>query len=205
MRCLAHARPSFQVDARQGKTARYNRNEPPSTIEPHGLRFIETVGHITTLMTNKLIRVTCPHCNKEYRFRPENIGTTGACDRCGKSFTATQQSAGEHAATPTAIVTRYRDGYRLVAAYAALAPVIMVIYVILGVISIVIGMGLAMEDGAVPFISGAVIGGVLIALGFFFKFLISASGQIICSMLDIAVHTSPFLDNQQKSEAMNVS
>jgi uncharacterized paraquat-inducible protein A len=49
------------------------------------------LGHNTTQM-RKSIRVTCPHCNEEYRFRPENIGTTGECNRCGKSFTATQQA-----------------------------------------------------------------------------------------------------------------
>jgi hypothetical protein len=50
------------------------------------------------------------------------------------------------------------------------------------------------------FFSAATVGGIIFCLGI----LISALGQLMLATLDSAVHGSPFLDDEQKAEAMSL-
>jgi hypothetical protein len=120
----------------------------------------------------------------------------------------TSSSSAGHATAPTAIVSRYRDGYRVGAAAIGFGTVINAIGWILGLLSIAGGLIAASQMSGnaafLCFIYGVIVGVFQIVVFMFFGVLVSAIGQILRSTLDTAVHTSPFLDEQQKSQAMSV-
>ncbi len=114
--------------------------------------------------------------------------------------------AGGHATSPGALINRYRAGYQVGAAAIAFGTVIKIIGWILGFFSIVGGMILSSQvpsgAGSLFFIYGIVVGALQIVVFLLFSVLVSAIGQIFRSTLDTAIHTSPFLNEEQKTKAM---
>jgi hypothetical protein len=51
---------------------------------------------------------------------------------------------------------------------------------------------------------GAVLGALVGGLFFLFGILISAQGQILLAQADSAIHTSPFLTEEEKAKAMSL-
>lgn len=116
-------------------------------------------------------------------------------------------------------VRRYRDSYRIAKTlnvFGTLAKVVgLVGGGILAFISFTAGMGLMQKASNAPFGAGDGLGvlggfvlvcgvglGVLIAAVFFaLGVVISALRQNLFAALDTAVHTSPFLTDEQKAEA----
>jgi hypothetical protein len=112
------------------------------------------------------------------------------------------------AATPDHLVRRYRDSYRVGNSAIGFGKAIKVIGGILGSISLLGGFIAASQaagDAAVLLVVyGVVAAAVQVVVFMFFGVLVSAVGHILHSTLDTAVHTSPFLDTQQKSQAIDV-
>ena len=64
------------------------------------------------------------------------------------------------------------------------------------VIGIVVGIG-----SLLIFLPGILVGGI----GYLLGLLISAQGQILLVQADSAVHTSPFMTNEEKAKVMSLS
>ncbi len=115
--------------------------------------------------------------------------------------------AGGNATSPTTLIDRYRAGYQVGAAAIAFGNIIKIIGWIAGFFSLVGGMILSTQAppgaGALFLIYGVIGGALQVVVFLFFSVLVSAIGQILRSTLDTAVHTSPFLDEKQKAEAMD--
>lgn len=101
------------------------------------------------------------------------------------------------------LTTRYRDGYR-VAKYLTLLGRIskIVAYILSGLTLIIVTIASLATVGPFGFFLGLLIGGYVFFTFFVMGVIISASGQWLLSTLDIAVNTSPFMDNDQKVAAL---
>lgn len=107
-----------------------------------------------------------------------------------------------------ALINRYRDAYRVGDAAVGFGTLLKAFGWLLGIITILGGIFLESQitgDGS-PFviIYALFVGIAQIVIFMFFGILVSAIGQILRSSLDTAVHTSPLLDDEQRTEAMSV-
>jgi hypothetical protein len=103
---------------------------------------------------------------------------------------------------------RYADAYLVARAITKTGEAIKIIGVVLTVIIIIVGFVLdisrntqgpwLMSGGG--FVLGFIIGIPVCILGI----LISAQGQLLKATLDNAVHSSPFLDDNQKAKTMSL-
>jgi hypothetical protein len=116
-------------------------------------------------------------------------------------------------ATGTAFVQRYADLYRAARVMTGLGETVKVVGLVsAGVVFMVwflmavaaaqgFGGGLAFFMCLIIGVAfGALVGGVFFLLGV----LISAQGQLLMSHADSAVHSSPFLSDQQRAAAMSL-
>ena len=121
-------------------------------------------------------------------------------------------STGVSEAVRTAAATRYRDAYRVAAATVTIGQALKVIAICLAglcVIGAVAGVSQSLANLS-SFNGGPVLMGLLAAVAVGVPFyalgiLISALGQILRAVLDIAVHTSPFLDKDQMAQIIGRS
>ena len=107
------------------------------------------------------------------------------------------------------IVHRYREGYRTGKIAMSFGVFIKMIGWILGFLSLACGIILAFladsnDAASACVIYGVILGAVQVVVFMFFSMLLSAIGQLLCSSIDTAIYTSPFLDEQQKLQAINV-
>jgi hypothetical protein len=108
--------------------------------------------------------------------------------------------------TSTRAAKRYKDAYLVARAVAAIGESMKYIGVVLGLIVVVVGfyIGNQLERGLMYSVGGAV-AGILVAIPLYLLgILVSAQGQVLKASLDVAVHTSPFLDTEQKAKAMRL-
>lgn len=101
---------------------------------------------------------------------------------------------------------RYTDAYRVAGAIIAFGTIIKVIGAL--VAAVVAFAGFASAGG--PLGSGALVGGLLMAviIGFVFWIagvLVTAQGQLLRASLDTAVNSSPLLSNIEKARIMGVT
>jgi len=102
---------------------------------------------------------------------------------------------------------RYKDAYLVARAVAAIGESVKYLGVVLGLVIIVVGyyFGAQMGRGLMYSVGGAV-AGILVAIPLYLVgILVSAQGQVLKASLDGAVHTSPFLDTEQKAKAMSLN
>ena len=116
------------------------------------------------------------------------------------------------------VVTRYKTGYRVAGVIVALGTIVKVAGIVLGVIyALALAVAAMIGGGSVPSmgISGGgagivavivgIVGGALVWLIFWlYGTLISAGGWVLRAVLDGAVHSSPFLSDDQRADAMGV-
>ena len=121
---------------------------------------------------------------------------------------ATQSSASYGTApTPSSAIKRYRDAYLVASAAIAFAAVIKMLGWVVAIITWIAGFILASQqrEPQMGFMVAALISGVVqLIVFYFFGVLVAAAGQILRATLDTAVHSSPFLDDQQKAAAIGV-
>jgi len=111
------------------------------------------------------------------------------------------------ASTPSSAIKRYRDAYLVASAAIAFAAVIKMLGWLVAIITWIAGFILATQqrEPQMAFIVAAFISGVVqLIVFYFFGVLVAAAGQILRATLDTAVHSSPFLDDQQKAAAIGV-
>ena len=115
--------------------------------------------------------------------------------------------------TGSAFVRRYEDLYRAAKVMTGLGETVKVVGLVAAAIIFIVWFLVAVGasqgfGGVVAFFMCLVIGGAFGALvgGLFFLLgvLISAQGQLLMSHADAAVHTSPFLSDQQRAAAMSL-
>jgi len=103
-----------------------------------------------------------------------------------------------------AVTSRYKDAYLTAGAISGIGGVIKALGIVFGLILILIGLIAGSELGIVmvlgSLISGVLGGTILYVIGV----LVSAQGQILKAALDTAVHTSPFLNDDQRLATMRL-
>jgi hypothetical protein len=169
---------------------------------------------------------TCGHCRRETDSRSKR------CEHCHKLLVSTSESPSPHPVrteaptvvypAPSAIaspspspvvstatrrtVTRYRDAYTMASDLDAQGQLVkglgVVVAGILVIVALIAGTNLEGTAGFGVFVAGSLLAalawGVLHALGVH----IAAQGQHLLAALDVAVHTSPFLSNEERLQAM---
>jgi hypothetical protein len=140
--------------------------------------------------------------------------------------TASEVAAARGSTSRSAFVKRYLDLYRTARLLNGFGTTVKVAAFILGIIIFLfwffIGVGSsalqqqnspfgpspAAQSGPIAFyicfVIGAVAGGLTTGLFFLLGVLISAQGQLLKAQADGAVHTSPFLTNEERATAMSL-
>lgn len=105
----------------------------------------------------------------------------------------------------SALMKRYKDAFSVAKITVTMGTLVKVVGVVLSILIIAGGFGLA--DTARNEVFGIIglVGGILIGIFLYFLgVLVSAQGQILRASLDSAVNTSPFLSNEQRARAMSL-
>ncbi len=108
--------------------------------------------------------------------------------------------------TTNRAVTRYKDAYLVARAVTAIGKSVKYMGVMLGLIVIAVGyyVGTQMGGGLMYSVGGAVAGVVISIPLYLLGILVSSQGQVLKASLDVAVHTSPFLEAEQKARVMSL-
>ena len=101
-----------------------------------------------------------------------------------------------------AVLTRYEQAYLLTEMYASLATGLRWGAKVVLVVAVIVTAGLELNDewwlSLFPMAVGVTLGVML----FLSAILVAAAGQFLTASLDTAVHTSPFLDDEQRAKVM---
>ena len=145
----------------------------------------------------------------------QKIATDAAAARVrlGLSTDADINSAGRGLRTASiqvlSVISRYRDAYLVARAVNGYGSVIKVIAVLIGLVSLIIGISVAgnarsgdpiFSIGILLVIAGVIAGISLYVVGV----IVAAQGQILKASLDSAVNSSPFLTNEHRAEVMSL-
>jgi len=111
-----------------------------------------------------------------------------------------------HSAAASASIKRYSDAYFVSRAITGAGSLIKWLGVVLGILIAVGGTVLvnASSAGTGGLLSVVLFGFLAGLFLYFIGILVAAQGQILKAALDAAVHTSPFLDDKARSEAMSL-
>jgi hypothetical protein len=104
----------------------------------------------------------------------------------------------------TAATTRYRDGYMVASALNGIGGAVKGIGIAIGVIIALLSLAVGSSTNVMFGLLGACLGSAIAAPVFILGILISAQGQLMKATMDAAVHTSPFLDDNQKASTMSL-
>jgi hypothetical protein len=97
------------------------------------------------------------------------------------------------------VQTRYIDAYRVAGTMNAFGQSIKIVGVIFA--ALIFYVTESMQSLATAVIAGAVIGGIFFVIGI----MVSAQGQMLKAVVDTAVNSSPFLDDNQRAATMSLS
>lgn len=98
---------------------------------------------------------------------------------------------------------RYRDAYRVARSVVGIGSVIKGVGGFVGIAGIVVAWALAEQSGALA-ASLAFLAILFAVVIFVLGTLVAAQGQILKASLDGAVHSSPFLTDEQRAEVMHL-
>ena len=105
------------------------------------------------------------------------------------------------------LIDRYRDGYRVAGAAIGFGTIIKAFGWVVGVLTLISGVLASLNaygPGKFVFAFGGFFAAVFVVLAFYvIGTVVAAVGQTLRASLDTAVHTSPFLSNEQKALSMN--
>ena len=113
------------------------------------------------------------------------------------------------------VMKRYTDAYRVAQVIVTVGTIIKVVGAVLSVFTWLLVMSLGSfarmgggsgSDGAsiVAFFLAVILGGFVFVLFYIFGVIVSANGQLLKANLDSAVHSSPFLSNEQMAQVMSL-
>jgi hypothetical protein len=106
----------------------------------------------------------------------------------------------------TATVTkRYRDAYLIARATTTIAGTIKTLSLVLGGLIALVGISAPLWAGGAELLVGGVLLGAIITIPFVvLGILVAAQGQVLKATLDEAVHSSPFMTDDQKAAVMSL-
>ncbi len=157
----------------------------------------------------------CPYCGaKEPAREPEKLQPLTTVPKASPPPAQTNmpvaapppmELAGDD--TTKRIQVRYLDAYRVTATLVYIGSVLKVVGITLGLIGLALTLSSANDgyrtDEAALLVGGA--GSVFVFTAFFvLGVIISALAQVLRAGLDQAVHSSPFLDDDQRLVAMGI-
>lgn len=135
------------------------------------------------------------------------------------SFTSAERSSSQADSSPPSTTTpaaprrdaamrRYRDAYLVARAITAWGVFIKVFGVLGGVALvaafIALAMGLRDEQAGAAVVAGVVLGGGFAAFFYLLGVIVAAQGQVLKASLDGAVHTSPFLNDDERAATISL-
>jgi len=134
---------------------------------------------------------TCPDCAEEVK--PD----ARKCRACGFAF--------PHA-YGAEVMRRYTDAYRVAGIIAGFGTVVKMLGIAAAVVMILAGIWIAISTNVL----GSLIASVLLALltwllVWALGVVVSAQGELLKANIDAAVHTSPFLVDEQRAEIMSLT
>ena len=149
--------------------------------------------------------IRCPQCSKT----STSETTLYHCPHCGASLRgalrseASSDSAASSAAA--AMVARYTDAYRVGKVIVTVGGVVKKVGVVAGVaIMLAVFSMVAPVSANAGRLIGVVMGCLSGFLIYVFGMFVAAQGQLLQANLDIAVHSSPFLTNEQKGAMLSL-
>jgi hypothetical protein len=112
-------------------------------------------------------------------------------------------------------ISRYQDAYRIAQFYVRVGRTITTIGAVLGILIAIIGFasagsfsggpyGRQSDVGAWAVLMALLMGGTVWFMFFVAGVIISGRGQQLLASLDSAVHSSPFMDIEEKAQAMSL-
>jgi hypothetical protein len=121
----------------------------------------------------------------------------------------TQHSDEIQIARIKAVAKRYLDAYRIARVTVGFGSTIKGIGAVLAVLLVlgaflILGLGRLGQSGLVVLIMVAIIAGIVWLVFYVLGVLVSAQGQILLASLDGAVHSSPFLFDDEKAQVMKL-
>ena len=107
-------------------------------------------------------------------------------------------------------MSRYRDAYHVARATTAIGGTVKVIGIVLASLVVLVVIAIALyafnERGIMQVSIPAVVFGLIFGIPVYvLGILVSAHGQVLKATLDSAVHTSPFLTDDQKLKVMSLT
>jgi len=141
----------------------------------------------------------CPSCDAQ------NAANRDSCWSCGSALgehrsVTTRGNALPAGSREAKLQARYVDGYRAAAIIDGFGSMVKIIGFAMAGLSLLIGL----SAGRWGFLGGLLVGGMFCALFFVLGVFISAQGQVLKAALDGAVHTSPFMTDEQKATILGV-
>ena len=121
----------------------------------------------------------------------------------------TQHSDEVQIARIKAVAKRYLDAYRIARVTVGFGSTIKTVGATLAVLLVlaaflIVGLGRFGQVGFVILIMVAIIAGIVWLIFYVLGVLVSAQGQILLASLDGAVHSSPFLFDDEKAQIMKL-
>lgn len=113
-------------------------------------------------------------------------------------------------AVARSVMSRYRDAYHVARATTAIGGTVKVIGIVLASLVVLVVIAIALyafnERGIMQVSIPAVVFGLIFGIPVYvLGILVSAHGQVLKATLDSAVHTSPFLTDDQKLKVMSLT
>lgn len=107
---------------------------------------------------------------------------------------------------PDRAINRYRDAYLVARATVTIGSAVKAAGILFGILIALIGIVMGADSRGNPMlIVAGLLLGVIVAIPFYvLGILVAANGQILKANLDGAVHSSPFLNDQQKASVMSL-
>lgn len=103
------------------------------------------------------------------------------------------------------VIKRYQDAYLVARATNGIGSAVKTIGIILGVIIALAGIAIGLNSKLVFIIGGLILGAVVAIPLFVLGVFVAAHGQVLKATLDEAVHTSPFLTDDERATTMSLS
>ena len=163
--------------------------------------------------------LTCPKCSNAIDSKTEFCPY---CDTPVADYVRSATSVG--VTTPSSIpvggnpvVYRYLDLYRAARLLVGIGNTVKVLGIVVGVAILLLclfaGVAGSTQNSTSQsgffalgaFVVGAVFGAFVGGIVFLLGILISAQGQILLAQADSAIHTSPFMTDEEKANAMSIS
>lgn len=170
------------------------------------------------------IDVTCP-CGRKMISADKYAGRLIKCPACSREVRVPQPAAEPPASETSSddldprlvrsrkvikVIKRYRDAYVTAALILMVGKVVKFLGVLAGtgtfIVTVVVSKALSGggEPPAAGVISGIILGVMTGLVIFLIGTVVSAAGQLLLASLDSAVHSSPFLSDEERAEAMSV-